>query len=418
MLCLDSRSFKKQSAGSNDYGFHGYMEICQFVYCLLSRSRKLGSLPSLDSWEEYMDPAKLSNFECIAASNFLCNHDFGVILRRHKSGDARVFRSLCCKFIDRLVTVILSQQPLTGDLPQSIYWFCPELLLEGDDHHRLLLFHKLIRVLERSGAVSASESKSAIEEYSTFVVDARARHVSGGGSAVSIGDVRFHLLTDYSSLARKALCQVFKLCCLVVLKPRLDFRVVDIDISDCAKPDHVVTTCVQGVQSCVASSEFKLGSFFTNFTISEVRKSIAGASSFMLSADFDLWDGLCSGSQSALVDRYRQLSGERINRKRSDSGEPTCSVGGLGPNAESGDDGECSSPSESLAASSLSAPPGSSSGGSNSFRPSKTKVYGSIASLLGRKRSAEGTGEPVSKKSKKKSGQSASKGAASGSKKT
>ena len=267
VLCLDSCSFKKQSAGRSDYGFHGYFEICQFVYCLLSRSRKLGSLPSLDSWEEYMDPTKLNVFESVAASDFLCNHDFGAVLRRHKGGDARVFRSLCCKFIDRLVTVILSQQPVTGDLAQGVYSFCPELLLEGDDHHMLSLFQKLIRVLERSGAVSASESKSAVEEYATFVVDARARHVSGGRSAESIGDIRFHLLSDYGFLARKALCRVFKLCCLVILKPRVTFPVVDIDLSGCAVPEHVVTTCVQGVQSCVVSSEFKLKSFFTKFTI-------------------------------------------------------------------------------------------------------------------------------------------------------
>ena len=204
-------------------------------------------------------------------------------------------------------------------------------------------------------------------------MDARARHVSDSGSAESVEDVRYHLLSDHSFLARKALCRNFKLCCLVGLKPRVDFPVVDIDLSDCAVPEHVVATCVQGVQSCVASSEFKLGSFVTKFTISEVRKSIATASSFMLSSDFDPWDGLCSGSQSAFVDRYRQLFSERISRKRSNSGEPTCSVGGLGPNAESGDDGGCSPHSESPAGSSVSAPPCSPSRGSSSFRP-KTKV--------------------------------------------
>ena len=136
----------------------------------------------------------------------------------------------------------------------------------------------------------------------------------------------------------------------------------------------------------------------------------------MLSSDFDPWDSLCGRSQSAFVDRYRQLFNERVSRKRGDSGEPSCSVGEFGRNAES-DDGECSSASESLVASSVSAPPCSSTSGSSSFRPSKTKVYGSIASLLGRKRSAEGTGESVSKKSKKASVQSSSKGSASGSKK-
>ena len=411
----DSCSFKKQLACRPDYGFHGYMEVCQFVYCLLSRSRKLGSLPSLDACEEYMDPSKLKAYENVAAADFLCNHEFGAVLRRHKSGESQVFRGLCGKFMDRLVTVILSQQSVTGDLPQGIYSFCPELLLEGDDHHMLLLFRKLIRVLERSGVKSALESKSATEEYSTFVVDARARHVSSEGIAEAIQDVRHHLLSDYSFLARKSLCRVFKLCCLVVSKPRMTFPAVDLDRSGCAVPELVVTTCIQGVQSCVVSSEFKLGSFFTKFTIGQVRKSIVSASSFMLCSDFDPWDGLCSGGQSAFVGRYRRLFNDRISRKRSNSCESPCDVGDPGHSVESGGEGGCFSQSESPAASSVSAPPCSSSGGSSSFRPSKTKVYGSIASLLGRKKSVEGTGEHASKKSKKKSGQSSSKGIAGGS---
>ena len=60
-----------------------------------------------------------------------------------------MFQDLCLKFIDRLIVIVSSQQSVTGKLPQGFYCFCPELLLEGDDHHMLLLFQKLIRVLER-----------------------------------------------------------------------------------------------------------------------------------------------------------------------------------------------------------------------------------------------------------------------------
>ena len=346
-----------------------------------------------------MDLAKLDEFESVSPCDFLCNHDFGAELRSHKGGEFRVFDDLCPKFVDRLVVAILSQQPVTGEFSRGIYCFCPELLFEGDDQHMWMLFQTLIRVLERSGAVTSREAKTAKEEYATFVVDARSRHVASGASAGSIGDVRHHLLSDYSFQSRKSLCRVFKLCCLAVLRPRMDFPVVEIDLSECAVPALVVATCIQGVQSCVMSSEFRLKSFFTQFTMGEVRKSIAAASSFMSSGSFDLWDGLYGINQSAFVNRYCRLFDERVSRKRSVSDEQQC--------VESGGDCEGSSLSESPAVSVISAPADPTSSGSSSFRFSKTKVYGSVASLLGRKRDADAT---ESKKGKKKSKNVSKKG--------
>ena len=356
-----------------------------------------------------MDLEKVDEFESVSPRDFLCNHDFGAELRSHKGGEFRVFESLCPKFIDRLVVAILSQQPVTGEFSRGVYCFCPELLFEGDDQYMLLLFQTLIRVLERSGAVSSQEAKTAKEEYATFVVDARSRHIASGASAESIDDVRHHLLSDYSFQSRKSLCRVFKLCCLAVLRPRMDFPVVEIDLSDCAVPALVVATCIQGVQSCVMSSEFRLKSFFTQFTMGEVRKSIAGASSFMSSGSFDPWDGLCGINQSAFVNRYRRLFDERVGRKRSVSGEQ--------PSVESDGDYEGSSLSEKSAASVISAPADPTSSGSSSFRFSKTRVYGSVASLLGRKKNVDATGsnkgkkklKNVSKKSVSESGESSSK---------
>ena len=217
-----------------------------------------------------MDPQKLEDFECIDPVDFLRSYDFGTVLRRHKSGEGRIFRDQCLKFVDRFVCVFLGQHPVTGDFSQGIYSFCPELLLEGDDHHMSGLFRELIRELERCGVVSSLESKSAVEEYASFVVDARARHAGSNSCAEAISDIRQYLLADYGFLARKSLCRVFKLCCLVVLKPRVDFPAVDIDLSDCNVPERVAATCIQWVQSCVMSPEFRLGSFFTKFTMGEV----------------------------------------------------------------------------------------------------------------------------------------------------
>ena len=80
---------------------------------------------------------------------------------------------------------------------QGVYAFCPELLLEGDDRYIFRLFSKLLRVLERSGALSSEEAKSGSEEFVTFVVDARRRHDDSERSAESIADVVSYLLNDF-----------------------------------------------------------------------------------------------------------------------------------------------------------------------------------------------------------------------------
>ena len=95
--------------------------------------------------------------------------------------------------------------------------------------------------------------------------------------------------------------------------------------------------------------------------MNEVRKSIATASSFMSSADFDSWDGVCSGKESAFVECYRKLFNKQVSRKRRRSGEQSFGVGRSCVGVETGVDVECSSHSESPAASTVSVPPVASS---------------------------------------------------------
>ena len=85
-------SFKKYLSGRSDYCFHFYMEVCQFVFCLLSRTRKIATLPELNNWEEYMDEQRVDEFENVAVSDFLRNHSFGVVLQARKDSEGRSFR--------------------------------------------------------------------------------------------------------------------------------------------------------------------------------------------------------------------------------------------------------------------------------------------------------------------------------------
>ena len=120
-----------------------------------------------------MHVKKVDEFERISPADYLHNHPFGSTLQSRNDGSGRTFREQYRKFMDRLVDAMLAQQPVTGTFSQGLYAFGSEMLLEGDDCPMLDVFRKLVRVLESSGCVSSSESKIAVEEYSTFVVYAR-----------------------------------------------------------------------------------------------------------------------------------------------------------------------------------------------------------------------------------------------------
>ena len=108
---LDAVSFKKRCAGRADHGFPFYMELSQFVYRLLSRSRKSTSLPLLNSWQDYMDSSKVADFEKISSDDFPMNYEFGNTLRSFKGGESREFRRQRPDFMDRFVDVIMAQNP-------------------------------------------------------------------------------------------------------------------------------------------------------------------------------------------------------------------------------------------------------------------------------------------------------------------
>ena len=254
LLCLDHCTFKKQRFGRVDYAFHAYSEVSQFVYCPLSRSRKLSSLPPLDDWESYMDSSKLNSFENVSSDDFLNNHEFRVELLRSNTGEVCEFRNRCREFVDRLVDVILSQHVVSSDFLQGLYCFCPELLLEGDDRHVFRLFSRLVRVLERCGCLPGGDAQASREEFTTLIVDARTRHRESERSAEQIEDVITYLLSDYSFMSRRSLVRVLKVCCLVIDRPQKKIPNIDIDLKDCDVPVAVVTSSLRGFQSLVSSS--------------------------------------------------------------------------------------------------------------------------------------------------------------------
>ena len=293
------------------------MEVCQFVYCLLSRTRVLADLPELNDWAAYMDPEKIKAFKKIDTADFLLNYEFGEELQRGTTGELKEFRNRCREFMDRLVDVLLENNLVSSDFLQGAYCFCPELLLEGDDRYIFRLFSKLVQVLEKSGALSPEEAKTGAEEFTTFVVDARLRHIGSDRSAESIADVMTYLLSDYSFLSRKSLCRILKLCYLVIRRPTCTYPAVVFSLKDCVVPESVVSSCLRGVQSYVCASHFKVQTLFTPRTMECIRDAISGAREFMSSSpDFDPWARICVSDRVSFVQRYSELFSAHLERKK------------------------------------------------------------------------------------------------------
>ena len=91
----------------SDYAFHGYGELCNFVYCLLMKTRQLSSLPAIHDWDAYMDVEKVASFPVAPIDEFLAHCDYGKYLLSSKASEMPKFCGRCREFIDRLVTLLV-----------------------------------------------------------------------------------------------------------------------------------------------------------------------------------------------------------------------------------------------------------------------------------------------------------------------
>ena len=76
-IVLVQINFEKMSPARKDYAFHGYGELCNFIYCLLLKTRVTSKLPGIMEWEDYMDVQKLGRFPVAPIDGFLKNYEFG-----------------------------------------------------------------------------------------------------------------------------------------------------------------------------------------------------------------------------------------------------------------------------------------------------------------------------------------------------
>ena len=282
-LVLVFINFEKLQQCRADYGFHGYGELCHFVYCLLMKTRDISSLPAVHDWEEYMDVERVAEFLPAPIESFLENCDFGRLLSAGKTSGVLEFRVHCKEFLDRLVFVILKNPAVSSRVARGFSCFCPEIMLEGDDRAVFRLFADLTVVLESCGLLAADETKAGIEQFNSYIVEKRRQHDPSNITASEISDVVHCLLHDFSFQARHHVCRVLKLCCLVMgsscgVQPQ-----VSLDLGGSKIGEELFQDCLRLVQSYVLSLGYCPRLFFTESTLGAVRDAIASAGVFFVS---------------------------------------------------------------------------------------------------------------------------------------
>ena len=187
--------------------------------------------------------------------------------------------------MDRLVSIVLKSPSASSRVSQGVYSFCPELLLEGDGQLVFQLFPDLCRILESCGVLSSDDSKGAVEEVSSYVVEKRNQHERTMGVASEISNMVNWLLRDFSFLARHRVCRVLKLCVLIT---RAVYPTVNFDLSGSKLNMAKFQECLHLVQSYVLSPGYEHQSFFTEPTLEAVREAIRNAGVSFVAPNFDL----------------------------------------------------------------------------------------------------------------------------------
>ena len=181
------------------------------MFCLLQKVKLSSGLPVIEKWEAYMLPNH-SCFGAIAEEHFLEGTRLLASLEKTNSSFLRrEFRRDCRRFLEDLVSTILSTVAARSPIGQGLSCFCPEIVIGGDDYSAFHLFGQLLDGLLELGWVRGSEVEPAKAELHSFVREQRQVETSSHTSRASINSV-FAFCNQPSFRSRRNLHKVGILC--------------------------------------------------------------------------------------------------------------------------------------------------------------------------------------------------------------
>ena len=164
----DNNNFVAGQSPGNGYGYRAYGELSHFLYCILQKIKKSGSLPLVEKWEDYMLPNHYS-FAAID-EHFLVGTRIHAALEMMSSSYLRkVFRSNARRFLEEFCSTILSTVAARSKLGPGVSCFCPEIILGGDDHSDFFLHGQLLDGLVECGWEKGSSVEACKAEFQSFV---------------------------------------------------------------------------------------------------------------------------------------------------------------------------------------------------------------------------------------------------------
>ena len=210
-VVLVAHNFTELHSGRADYGYLAFGELSRFVYCLLQKVKVSSDLPVIEKWEAYMLPNH-SCFGPISEEHFLEGTRLLASLEKLNSNFLRKeFRKDCRRFLEDLVSTILSTVAARSQVGQGLSCFCPEIVIGGDDYSAFHLFGQLLDGLLELGWVRGSEVEPAKAEFHSFVREQRQVESSSHRSRAPIHSV-FAFCNQPSFRSRQNLRKVGILC--------------------------------------------------------------------------------------------------------------------------------------------------------------------------------------------------------------
>ena len=197
------------SQTASDYGYHTFVELARFIYCLLQKIKQGSSLPLVEQWEDYVFPNH-SKFPRIADAEFKAGTR--VLAALNKIGTSylqREFQRDARRFLEVFTTSVLSTVAARSKIGQGLSCFCPAIIIGGNDHAPLHLLGLLLDGLLDRGWVKGSEIEACRSEYQSFVQKQRQLERSSTRSRPDIGDVLSFCSSQAGFRARQHL---FKVC--------------------------------------------------------------------------------------------------------------------------------------------------------------------------------------------------------------
>ena len=158
-----------------------------------------------------------SCFGAIAEEHFLEGTRLLASLEKINSSFLRKeFRTDCRRFLEDLVSTILSAVAARSPIGQGLSRFCPEIVIGGDSYSAFHLFGRLLDGLLELAWVRGSEVEPAKAEFHSFVREQRQVETSGNRSRAPIVSV-FAFCNQPSFLSRRNLHKVI----IIVLQNHL-----------------------------------------------------------------------------------------------------------------------------------------------------------------------------------------------------